>query len=304
MQRNVFVGIELGGTKILCRAIDGSGTLLLDRRFATSTPAAAVDDLATCFASIGDPRTRVAAIGIASFGPVVVDAASADFGCILATPKPGWSNFNLRAALADRFGVPIAVDTDVNAAAIAEHALGAGRGLDCVAYVTVGTGIGGGLVTRHGPLHGALHPEIGHLLLRRYMGDEHESTCPFHADCAEGLAAGPALGRRLGPTRALADAPEVQALVAHYLGVLASGLVMAWSPQRIVMGGGVMAAPGLLEQTAAAMRSALGNYGACVSMEPGFIAAAQLADAGLEGALILARAAQVTLPAHTTSSRM
>lgn len=291
-ERKVLIGIELGGTKILCRGIDESGTVLLDRRFATSSPDVALNDLAGCIASLGSDETSIAAIGIASFGPVIVDATSADCGRILATPKPGWSGFNLRGALADRFrDVPIAVDTDVNAAALAEHALGAGRGLDCVAYVTVGTGIGGGLVTAHGPLHGALHPEIGHLLLRRRAGDAHASTCPFHADCAEGLVAGPAIARRLGPSRTLADSPDIRALVADYLGDLAASLVLAWSPQRIVMGGGVMDTPGLLVDIGNALRMALGHYGAAPSAREDFLAPAQLPAAGLEGALLLARAA-------------
>ena len=291
-EREVLVGIELGGTKILCRGVDESGAVLLDRRFATAAPAVAVEDLSDCIASLASDGLRVAAIGIASFGPVIVDGGSPDCGRILATPKPGWSDFNLSQALAVRCrGVPIAIDTDVNAAAIAEHALGAGRGLDCVAYVTVGTGIGGGLVTAHGPLHGALHPEIGHLLLRRRPGDAHASTCPFHADCAEGLAAGPAIARRLGPARTLAGAPEIRALVADYLGDLAASLVLAWSPQRIVIGGGVMDTPGLLAEIHIAMRTALGNYGAARSTHEDFLAPAQLAAAGLEGALLLARRA-------------
>jgi fructokinase len=155
-----------------------------------------------------------------------------------ATSKSGWIDSNLRARLQEQLGVPVAVDTDVNAAAIAEQRLGAGASLPSVAYVTVGTGIGAGLAIGGQSLKGALHPEAGHIRLVRRPDDQAPSTCPFHADCAEGLVSGPALRRRLGEGHDLADNPALVELVADYLGQLAAALVLVWSPHRIVWGGG------------------------------------------------------------------
>jgi fructokinase len=286
----IYAGIELGGTKILCRVEDARAAVLAHGRFATSTPGRAVEELVACINGASGGRA-LAALGVASFGPLVIDPQSPTYGCMLATAKPGWSHFNLRAALHAHFPIPLAIETDVNAAAIAEQARGAGRGLHSVAYVTVGTGIGGGLAIDGAALRGALHPEIGHMRLRRRAGDRQSSTCPFHDDCAEGLAAGPAVTGRLGAGRALADAPEVLALLGDYLGDLAANLTLAWSPQRIVFGGGVMGVAGLLAKVQDGMRAALGDYGSQVGAAQGYLAQAELADAGLEGALILARAA-------------
>jgi fructokinase len=233
----------------------------------------------------------VAAIGVASFGPVVVNRDAPDYGRVQATPKPGWSGFDIRGALRERFRAPIVIDTDVNAAALAEQRLGAGQGFSSVAYVTVGTGIGGGLVTDGTVLKGVLHPEIGHLFLQRLPGDDRESCCPFHSDCAEGLTSGPAIARRLAPSQTLAGSPELLALVAHYLGNLAAALVLAWSPHRMVWGGGVMSSPGLLDTVSESMRAFLGGYGPPAASAADYLVSATLNDAGLEGAILLARSA-------------
>ena len=166
-----YAGVELGGTKILCRVIDDMGRVLANGRFVTSTPARAIDDLCGCIGDGLTPLRRLDGLGVASFGPLVVDPLSSNYGRLLATPKAGWSDFDLRAALAPRLPAPTFFDTDVNAAALAEHLMGAGQGLRSMAYVTVGTGIGGGLSTDGVLLRGALHPEIGHIRLRRRAGD-------------------------------------------------------------------------------------------------------------------------------------
>jgi fructokinase len=289
-EQRVYAGIELGGTKVLCRVADAAGTQLGAARFATTTPGQALADLAGCIdRSLGGRALH--AIGVASFGPLVIDPQSPRFGRMLATPKPGWSDFDLHAALRARFPVPIAIETDVNAAAVAEQACGAGRGLRSVAYVTVGTGIGGALAVEGQTLKGALHPEIGHMRLRRRSGDELASTCPYHEDCVEGLVAGPALSRRLGGAPLAQAPPQVLTLLAHYLGDLAANLVLAWSPNRIVFGGGVIQAAPLLPLVDTAMRAALGGYGAGSVADADYLAQALLTDAGLEGALMIARAA-------------
>lgn len=286
----LFVAIETGGTKILCRVVEATGAVRSEVRLATTSPADAARDLIGAIEAARSGAV-IAGIGIASFGPVIVDPASPDYGAIQATPKPGWQGFNLVRTLRERFDCPVAIDTDVNLAARAEQASGAGAGCRAVAYVTVGTGIGGGFVVDGRPLNGALHPEIGHLPLLRLPGDDHPSTCPFHTDCAEGLAAGPALRARLGPHLALEEAPQVRALLADYIGQLAASLVLAWSPDRIVLGGGVMAAGDMIEDIARRMRDRLNGYAAFAD-GPGYVVAAALENAGLEGALLLARAAR------------
>ena len=284
MSQPVFFAVETGGTKIVWRIEDAAGDVLDEGRFATGRPEAAVEALV---AAVGD--RAVAGFGLASFGPLVVDPASPDRGLMLATPKPGWTGFNLARTLAERFEAPFAVDTDVNAAAVAEARLGAGRGARAVAYVTVGTGIGGGLCVDGRTLKGALHPEIGHLFVRRAEGDAQPSACPFHPDCAEGLAAGPAVQARLAGRR-LEEADEVRAVTADYLGQLIAGLVFAWAPDRIVMGGGVLSTPGLIGEVEAAARRRVNGYGAAVVMgEDGYLVQAEREHAGLDGAMLMAR---------------
>jgi len=284
MSQPVFLAVETGGTKIVWRMADAAGAVLAQGRFATGRPEAAVEALVA--AAAGRP---VAGLGVASFGPLVVDPQAADRGLMLATPKPGWAGFNLSKRLAERLDAPFAVDTDVNAAAVAEARLGAGRGARAVAYVTVGTGIGGGLCVDGRTLKGALHPEIGHLFVRRLEGDDQPSACGFHSDCVEGLAAGPAVQARLAGRR-LEEAEAVRAVAADYLGQLVAGLLFAWAPDRIVFGGGVMSTPGLIAEVEHAARRWVNGYGPSVLMgDHGFLVPAALEDAGLEGAMLMAR---------------
>lgn len=291
MKDPVFAGIETGGTSIRARIVDAGGELLADERWPTRSADAALEDLVAFLAGAIAAGRTLGGIGIAAFGPLVRDRLSPDYGLVLNTPKPCWSGSNLRAALAGRFAAPVAIDTDVNAAACAEWQRGAGRGARSLAYVTVGTGIGGGLVLEGRPLEGALHPEIGHLRLARRQHDRAASVCPFHESCVEGLASGPAIARRLGANRTLADDPASLDLVAGYLGDLAAMLVLAWSPERIVWGGGVMATPRLLECLRSALDRALGGYGVGeAAAAADFCVLAALADSGLEGALLMARA--------------
>jgi fructokinase len=286
----VFAAIETGGTKILARLVDADGRALSDGRWPTTTPERAFEDLAGFIVHAIPAGCSLAGIGIAAFGPVVRAARSRDYGRILNTPKPGWSGANLRAQLAARFAVPVAIDTDVNAAARAESQHGAGQGVRSLAYVTVGTGIGAGLIIEGRPLEGALHPEIGHIRLARRDGDRAPSACPFHRDCVEGLASGPAIARRLGANQSLADNPPTLELAAGYLGELAATLVLCWSPERIVWGGGVMRTPGLLARLRAAMERSLAGYGVGEAAgRADFCVLAALEHAGLEGAVLMAR---------------
>ena len=285
----VFAAIETGGTKILARLVDAECRVLGVGRWPTTTPERALADLSGFIADTTPAGCSLGAIGIAAFGPLVRDARSPHYGSILSTPKPGWSGANLRAQLAARFAVPVAIDTDVNAAARAEWRQGAGQGVRSLAYVTVGTGIGGGLIVAGRPLEGALHAEIGHIRLARRDGDHALSVCPFHADCAEGLASGPALARRLRTSQSLSDDPAVLELASGYLGELAATLVLCWSPERIVWGGGVMGTAGLLARLREAMSRSLGGYGVGEAAERSdFCVFAALEHAGLEGAVLMA----------------
>ena len=289
MGRDLVAAIETGGTKILAKISSVDGKTVTEGRWETGSADEAQRDLLPFLSDI-PADCWLAAVGIAAFGPLIVDPASADFGKMLATTKPGWTGSNLRSDLSGQLGVPVVVDTDVNAAAIAEQQLGAGKGLGSVAYVTVGTGIGAGLAIDGRSLKGALHSEAGHLSVIRLPGDEFTSVCSFHPHCAEGLASGPAVRRRLGEGRELADDPELLELVADYLGQLGAALVMAWSPHRILWGGGVVAASQLVPRIERRLVAALGGYGAGpMASQPGFCAPAMLENAGLEGAFLMAR---------------
>jgi fructokinase len=289
MVRQLIAGIETGGTKLLARVIDLDGIVVADGRWATSTFCAALHELGN-FLESHAAGSQLAAIGIAAFGPLITNPDSTNYGLMLSTPKPGWEGSNLCADLQARMGIPVVVDSDVNAAAIAEQAMGAGEGSPSVAYVTVGTGIGAGLVINGKSLTGVMHPEAGHLPLVRLPGDDTPSTCPFHTSCAEGLISGPALKQRLGQGRKLSDDPAVIDLATQYLGQLAASLVLAWSPHRIVWGGGAIADASLTPGIEVAMREVINGYGVGPVIESsGFCVPAALNDAGLEGALIMAR---------------
>jgi len=202
-------------------------------------------------------------MGVGMFGPVDLRPASPGHGHIMATPKPGWSGTDILGPLQASLGVPVAIDTDVNAAALAEWRWGAARGCDPALYLTVGTGIGGGVIVGGRPLHGLLHPEMGHIPVRRHP-DEPASfagVCPFHGDCLEGMACGPALQERWGVAAESlpADHPAWD-LEAYYLAQALTVYLYTLSPQRIVLGGGVMRGPGLAAKVRAWTRMLLGGY--------------------------------------------
>ncbi|MBS7670847.1 ROK family protein [Croceicoccus gelatinilyticus] len=253
-------GIELGGTKAI--AVRGRGMTVTEMRsFPTTTPdetlGAVLDVLAEWNA-----QEALAAIGIASFGPIRVARDAADFGSILATPKAGWANTPIHAPVAARFDCPIGFDTDVNAAALAEHAIGAAQGCSNTIYITIGTGLGAGILLDGVPVHGLLHPEAGHVRTRRAVGDGFEGVCPFHGDCAEGLLSGPALLARLPkhPGELEPDDPA-WGPVGRDLAELLAQLILTFSPQRIVIGGGVTnRQPHLLDKARSHIPEILAGY--------------------------------------------
>jgi fructokinase len=250
-------GFELGGTK--CIALIARGPVVVDSlTVPTSEPGVVLDTL-TAWLAAAPP---LAAIGIASFGPLGLDRRRADFGHITTTTKPGWSNIDVLGAVKARFALPVGFDTDVAGAALAEGRWGASQGCGVHVYLTIGTGIGGGVVVDGRAVHGLMHPEIGHVRVRRVPGDSFAGSCPFHGDCLEGLAAGPAIAARIGadPPTLTADAPVWQ-LVAAELAELMTTLIMTLSPERIVIGGGVgYGQPQLLPLIRAATGKLLASY--------------------------------------------
>lgn len=286
-----LAGIELGGTK--CIAVLGEGERIVDRRvFPTTTPH---ETLGNSIAALHEwhEAAPLSAIGFASFGPICVNPAAADFGTILSTPKPGWSGTQVFAELRHSFDLPIGLDTDVNAAALAEHAHGAAPGCSSVVYLTIGTGLGGGVLINGRPVHGRMHPEIGHIRIRRMPGDRFAGVCPFHGDCIEGLISGPALEARLPAHPSEMDsADNIWAAPAHDLAELLAQLMLTLSPERIVIGGGVtMRQPHLLARARAALPDILAGYLDDVD-EDGLASLVCLPalgdDAGPTGALVLA----------------
>ncbi len=238
----IFGGIEGGGTKFICAVGTEKGEILAEIRFPTTTPDETLALAIDFFKEQIQPFGPLAAIGIASFGPLDPRPASATFGHILPTPKPGWSNADIVGPLRAAFDVPIGFDTDVNGAALGAWRWGAARGLDTFIYLTIGTGIGGGGLVNGELMHGLLHPEMGHIPLPHDKAlDMFEGNCPYHGDCFEGLASGPAMEKRW-ETKAESLPPDHPAwdLEAHYIALALRSFICTLSPQRIILGGGVM----------------------------------------------------------------
>jgi fructokinase len=289
--------VEAGGTKFVCAAGCGPDDLPAIARVPTTTPAETLGRVVAFFRDVERDHGRLAAIGVASFGPVELRRDAARYGFITSTPKPGWADTDVAGPLRAAFGVPVGFDTDVNGAALAEGRWGAARDVDTFAYLTVGTGIGGGAVVGGVPVHGLVHPEMGHLRVPHdRVADPFEGVCPFHGDCLEGLASGPALAARWGaPAESLPPDHPAWALEAHYLALALHGLVCTLSPQRLVMGGGVMSQAGLLPLVRRALADSLAGYIRADALAGGldaYVVPPGLGDrAGVLGALALGLAA-------------
>jgi fructokinase len=289
-EKRLVGAIELGGTKSLVAIGYDDGTLLECTSLPTVAPELLVPQIAACLSSQSAELGPIEALGVGAFGPIVVDRNAHNYGTLLKTNKPGWSDFDLASALRSATGHIPNIATDVAAAGIAEAALGALSGAALGVYLTIGTGIGGAIICYGKPLPALLHPEIGHIGLQRHKGDTAPSTCRFHSSCAEGLAAGPAILARFAQplNHFAADSPELK-LIADYLAQLCANITVALSPQRIVMGGGVSKTPGLIAATHAAMLNHLGGYAPGAVERQQYICSPQLGqDAGIIGALRLA----------------
>jgi fructokinase len=258
----LFGAIEAGGTKFVCLVGSGPEDMRAETRFPTTTPDATIRHAVEFLRAEQGRQGPLAAVGIASFGPVDLQPRSPTYGFITSTPKPGWANVDIVGAARAALEVPVGFDTDVNAAGLAEWRWGAARGLDSVLYLTVGTGIGGGGLMDGRLLHGLVHPEMGHIRIPHDLNaDPFPGACPFHGDCLEGLASGPAMRARW--QQAAEDLPDDHAawpLEARYLALAVVNFVCTLSPQRIVLGGGVMSHPPLLGLIRAQVVDLLNNY--------------------------------------------
>jgi len=277
----IYGGIEAGGTKFVCGIGSGPGDLETFE-CATTAPRETIARVVAFFRG-----RQVESIGIASFGPVDPNPASPTFGFITTTPKPGWREFDIAGAVRSGLGVKVAFDTDVNGAALGEHRWGAARGVDAFVYVTVGTGIGGGAMIDGRLLHGRMHPEMGHVRIPHDRAqDPYPGCCPFHGDCLEGLASGRAIEERWGAGgRSLPPEHAAWELEAHYLALGLMNWTCTLSPQRVIMGGGVMQRldPAYVQNKVAAL---LNGY-----LDPPEIVRPELGSlSGVLGAIALAEA--------------
>ncbi len=243
----VYGGIEAGGTKFVCAVGTGPEDIRGETSFPSTTPDETIER-AIAFLQEHKGQQPLAAIGIASFGPVDPDPASPTFGYITCTPKPGWAHTDFAGRIQRGLDLPVGFDTDVNVAALGEYRWGIAQGLNTFIYLTIGTGIGGGGMMNGRLMHGLIHPEMGHILIPHdHQADPYPGHCPFHGDCLEGLASGSALEERWGqPPEILPPAHPAWTLEAHYLALALVNFICTLSPQRIVMGGGVMEQPQLL----------------------------------------------------------
>ncbi|MDD5337859.1 MAG: ROK family protein [Dehalococcoidales bacterium] len=269
----IYSGIEAGGTKFIC-AVGTNPQDLIIKRIETTTPQKTIEEVIKFFKSYTniDAKKRIASLGIASFGPLDLNKKSPKHGYITKTPKPGWSNVNLAGKLSDALGIPVAIDTDVNGAALGEQEWGVAKGLDTFIYITLGTGIGGGGVINGGLMHGLVHPEMGHIRIPLDKDDiqDFKGSCRFHKcvagyGCWEGLASGKAMQLRWGkpPEKILKndkDYHRAWELEANYIALGVYNLICTLSPQRIILGGGIMGHPGLLEKVQGKVEKLLGGY--------------------------------------------
>jgi fructokinase len=293
---SVYGGIEAGGTKFICAVGSGPDDLRASAQFPTTTPDETIAR-AIAFFEEQAAHEPLAAVGIASFGPVDPQPASPTFGYITTTPKPGWAHTDFGGRVGRALSVPVGFDTDVNGAALGEHRWGAAQGLDTFIYLTIGTGIGGGGLVNGRPLHGMVHPEMGHVRLpHAWEADPFPGMCPYHGDCLEGMASGPAIEQRWKQRAEYlpADHPA-WALEAQYLALGLVNFITVLSPQRIIMGGGVMQQGRLFPMVRQRVQALLNRYVQAREILQdidAYIVPPALGDrAGVLGAIALAREA-------------
>jgi fructokinase len=288
----LYGGIEAGGTKWVCAVGNGPNDMRGTTTFPTTEPDETIARAVEFFAGNG----KLEAVGVGSFGPIDRRRSSTRFGFITTTPKPGWAQTDVARRLEESLEVPVAFDTDVNAAALGEQRWGAATGVDSFCYFTVGTGIGGGVVVNGRLVHGLLHPELGHMRIPHdRVADPFPGSCPYHGDCFEGLASGEAMRQRWGQGTQELDDEEAWQLEAQYLALGLVNVVCAVSPERIILGGGVMKEPTLLGRVQERLRELLAGYVDAPELKDAigdFVVRPGLGDrAGVLGAIALAQGA-------------
>ena len=297
MDQKLFGAIEAGGTKFVCAAGPAPDEIYQTATFVTEHPNTTLAKVIGFFDAMKNRHGPFSGFGVAAFGPVQVNPDAPDYGSILNTPKPRWPGVSFPAVLS-RFGAPVQVESDVSGAGLGELFNGAGRGLHSLAYVTVGTGIGAGIVNDGLPVNGLGHPELGHIRPPRVVDDTYEGFCRFHHDCLEGLACGPAINERWGANLSElgVDHPALD-MQAHYLSHLALTLILGHMPERLIFGGGVMKAKGLMEKLRKKTSVLLAGYLQQESLSgdlSDYIVKPALGDAaGVTGAMHLAMRGQV-----------
>ena len=248
--------LETGGTKMVCAVGDENGKILQKTSIPTTTPDETIPRILSWFED-----KKIEALGVASFGPVDLDPGSPTYGYITSTPKTEWKDFDLLGSLKKGLPVPMGFDTDVNGSLLGEVTYGTSKGISDAVYITIGTGIGGGVISGGNLLHGMLHPELGHMKMLPHPDDHYTGKCPYHKYCFEGMAAGPAIGERWGkPAYELSDRPEVWELEAWYIAQAVSNLILILSPKRIILGGGVMHQEALFPLIRAKVPEILNGY--------------------------------------------
>ena len=279
--------IEAGGTKFICGFGNEQGIIEDRISFATEEPERTLEQVIAYF-----EHNKVDSIGIGTFGPIDIDPSSPSYGYVTTTPKPGWANYPFLTTLKQVFDVPFGWDTDVNAAALGEAIWGAAKGLDSCLYYTIGTGVGVGVFSEGKLVHGIVHPEGGHILTRRHPEDRFTGTCPYHGDCLEGMAAGPAIEKRWNAKGSdiSADHPA-WAMEAFYIGQAVAASILMLSPKKIILGGGVMHQKQLFPLVRAEVQNNLNGYisaKAVLDNIDDYIVPPGLGDnSGLSGALAL-----------------
>jgi fructokinase len=297
---SLYGGIEAGGTKFICAVGSGPGHILSESRIETTTPDETLQKVIDFFRPAVEGKT-ITCIGVGCFGPLDLDARSSTHGFITSTTKPGWRNTDVAGRLQRELNVRVQLETDVNAAALGEYTWGAGRDSDPLLYMTVGTGIGGGLIAAGMPLKGLVHTEMGHIRLPHdLVRDPFPGACPFHADCLEGLASGPAIMKRLGrPSEDLPDDHPYWKFQAHYLALAVQNFIVTLSPRRVILGGGIMQRSFLFEMLRPEVQLLLNGYvqhPLLLEHMDEYIVPPQLGNqAGVLGAIALARSAGLKL---------
>lgn len=288
MEYKYYGALEAGGTKMVCAIGDEHGNIVKRVSIPTRTPAETMPEMIAFFREY-----PIKALGIGCFGPIDLDKTASTYGHITTTPKLAWQNYPIVQAFQDALGIPVGFDTDVNAAALGEATFGCTKDVKNSIYITIGTGVGVGVIADGKPYHGMIHPEGGHIFLSRHPDDPMAiSSCPFHANCLEGLASGPAIEKRWGqPGATLSEKAEVWALEAYYIGQAVASYIMLLSPHRIVLGGGVMHQDGLLALVRQEAMTQLNGYvrGKGLEDPETYIVGSSLQDnQGILGALQLA----------------